>query len=560
MPRRRQLVYRWVVICMGWALAILLLPQLDLRNWLGVLLLVLVSVAAESTSVPLPYGGLTTPNFIPFYVTLFVYGPATACWVAVCASFLIDRVWRKRRTFVFLFNGALYVISLLSTNGAFSLLGGERVTLFVADLPPLAVGAAVYFLVNNTMVYIYYALLRGFSLSSWWEFAKWDALGHLVLAPIAILIVLTYFALGVPVAILFLPLLLGAWYALRVNIEVGVSNRSLAVMYRIDQDISIVVGLEELGRRILDAVRTVAKYEHASLWLKDEEGKKLVFQAGIGCSEHVPEGFSIQVGQGIIGWVAEKGEPVLVPDVHVDRRYVSIEGTEGVESEIVVPLSGADRVLGVLVVESVEKNAFTDEEVAMVATVASRFAIAAENAILHERVERLAITDPLTGTYNRRHLEQGLKYELQRAKRYGRPVSVLVVDIDDLKVFNDTYGHPAGDNVIRTVARAVLISCRETDIVGRYGGDEFAVILPEADAQGAAMVADRILAAFKKEHFQTPDGTKVPINVSIGAASYPSDSDEVDRLFSLADAAMYRSKVAGGGQFASLTVAPRGGA
>jgi len=92
--------------------------------------------------------------------------------------------------------------------------------------------------------------------------------------------------------------------------------------------------------------------------------------------------------------------------------------------------------------------------------------------------------------------------------------------------------------------------------VGRYGGDEFAVILPEADARGAAIVAGRILAALEREPFQASNGAKVPINISIGAASYPSDSDEADRLFSLADAAMYRAKVAGGGQFASLTVGP----
>jgi len=130
------------------------------------------------------------------------------------------------------------------------------------------------------------------------------------------------------------------------------------------------------------------------------------------------------------------------------------------------------------------------------------------------------------------------------------------MDIDNLKLFNDTYGHVTGDNIIRTVAQAVLTSCREIDIVGRYGGDEFAVILPEADARGAAMVAGRILAALEKEPFQASNGTKVPINISIGAASYPSDSDEADRLFSLADAAMYRAKVAGGGQFATLTVGP----
>ena len=143
--------------------------------------------------------------------------------------------------------------------------------------------------------------------------------------------------------------------------------------------------------------------------------------------------------------------------------------------------------------------------------------------------------------------EQELNDELEKAKRHSRLVSVLVIDIDRLKLFNDTYGHPAGYKVIRTVAQAILTSCRKTDIVGRYGGDEFAVILPETDAQGTAIGAERILAALEKEPFQAPDGSKVPISVSIGAASYPSDSDEADQLLSLADAAMYRVKELGEG-------------
>ena len=173
---------------------------------------------------------------------------------------------------------------------------------------------------------------------------------------------------------------------------------------------------------------------------------------------------------------------------------------------------------------------------------------------MHQRVEQLAITDPLTGIYNRRYFERELRSELERARRYGWPVSILVLDIDRFKLFNDTYGHETGDEVIRRVAQAIVTSCRRVDIVGRCGGDEFAVVLPQTDDRSVAIVAKRILSALEKEAFQAPDGTKVPISTSIGAASYPSDIDESDQLFSLADAAMYRAKAAGGGQFASPIV------
>jgi diguanylate cyclase (GGDEF)-like protein len=222
----------------------------------------------------------------------------------------------------------------------------------------------------------------------------------------------------------------------------------------------------------------------------------------------------------------------------------------GLFNLLVVPMTIEGRITG-LVYAANKPGGFTQDDSKLLTIFAGQAAVIIDNARLFEQTRRLAVTDPLTGLWNRRHLEERRATETARARRSRHPLSVLVMDIDDLKLINDTYGHPVGDDAMVMAARVLLTVCREADIVGRYGGDEFAVILPETGAQGTTTLAERILAALENRPFEAPDGTRVPLSVSIGAASYPSQTDDPDQLFSLADEAMYRAKAAGGCQFAS---------
>ncbi len=334
----------------------------------------------------------------------------------------------------------------------------------------------------------------------------------------------------------------------------------LAVINEVGRKAISILDLHEMLEEVARSICSGFNYYNVSLFLVDKERHEAIMEAVTGGFEHIaPGGYRQSLDKGIIGLVIRTGRSWLANDVSQDPYYIKGFLEEPLtKSELCVPIKLGGDVIGALDIQSVHLNAFDETDVMGMETLSGQIAIAIENARLYEETKRLAATDPLTGVWNRRHIQERLGIEVARARRFGHELSVLVMDIDKLKLFNDTYGHPAGDKVIRTVAEAVLTSCREVDVVGRYGGDEFAVILPEAGAQGATMVAGRILAALKRESFAALDGTKVPIRVSIGAASYPSDSDEADRLFSLADAAMYRVKVAGGGQFASLMVGPEG--
>jgi len=164
----------------------------------------------------------------------------------------------------------------------------------------------------------------------------------------------------------------------------------------------------------------------------------------------------------------------------------------------------------------------------------------------HAELERLSVTDELTGLANRRRLTAELERELRRSGRHGRPVSILMLDVDHFKHFNDTYGHPAGDAVLKRLASTVRECVRDVDTVARYGGEEFTVILPETPVAEAARVAERIRASAEQDRF-TPEGESVPLNVtvSIGYAWFPENAGTPDALIEAADQALYRSKESG---------------
>lgn len=166
-----------------------------------------------------------------------------------------------------------------------------------------------------------------------------------------------------------------------------------------------------------------------------------------------------------------------------------------------------------------------------------------ENARLFAEVERLAITDPLTGLFNRHKLNESLVVEVERGLRYERPLAAIMIDLDDLKRINDRLGHPMGDSVLKQVAQGIKSQVRKVDIPTRYGGDEFVVILPEADADEATRVANRIYARIQEIPFEGD----LPISVSIGVAELCSGVETPESFLHEVDRALYESKRAGGG-------------
>jgi diguanylate cyclase (GGDEF)-like protein len=220
-------------------------------------------------------------------------------------------------------------------------------------------------------------------------------------------------------------------------------------------------------------------------------------------------------------------------------------GDPDVGSErLAFPLRIGSSDFGSLVLTS---DTFDAERVETAASLAAQVVVALENARLHRMVERQAMVDSLTGLANRRSLEESLRSELARAARFGDAVCVVFADLDDFKQVNDKYGHAAGDDVLRAFAAALRKTVRESDVAGRWGGEEFALVLPGTDAVGGARFAERARLAIEGSRVAMPNGDECAVTASFGVASFP-ESHELGEILAAADSALYAAKGRGKNQ------------
>jgi diguanylate cyclase (GGDEF)-like protein len=249
-----------------------------------------------------------------------------------------------------------------------------------------------------------------------------------------------------------------------------------------------------------------------------------------------PDGLTISV--------AKSGEAAFIPEtrnhpLYADGAYPDLRSIAS------LPLKFEGEMIGVMNVGYTRAHEFHDEEIRLLSTLANAAAITVNNAAMYERINRLAVTDELTGLANRRRFLEVLRLEMHRARRYERQLTLLMVDLDRLKQINDEYGHAAGDVMLRGVAQCLKSNVRDTDLPARLGGDEFAVLLPETSGEAAITIAERIRAGV--ENFSAEvDGAAVRSTVSIGVISRgPGDLHDLPSFIQSADEALYKSKAAG---------------
>jgi diguanylate cyclase (GGDEF)-like protein len=311
-------------------------------------------------------------------------------------------------------------------------------------------------------------------------------------------------------------------------------------LYEVGRTISASLHLDQLLTTTMKRVAQTTGIESYALFLLDDDQSKLVAKSVGGAVAESLQQMTLAPGDGLAGQVCR----TRVPEMHTGTMPVPWPDVPGpARSVIGVPLIGRDRILGALLLYSMSPSAFSERELAYFTAIGKQLGIALDNATLHRRATELSYHDALTGLFNRRYLEEALETEIRRAARYDLPLSVNMVDIDHFKLYNDAHGHTRGDEVLRIVARRLREQTRNADIVTRYGGEEFVIILPMTTKPHARLVAEKLRSAIASTVIAgSAEGEETGLTISVGVATFPSDSSTATGLLQAADAALYAAK------------------
>jgi diguanylate cyclase (GGDEF)-like protein len=329
--------------------------------------------------------------------------------------------------------------------------------------------------------------------------------------------------------------------------ELDKTIKNLSILYNTGRAMIEINDLKNLLKFILNQAIKTMNAQKGSLMLYDQQTERLEVRVVRGLpDEKIEEAINsgekscatFAVGEGIAGKVFGAKEPIIVNSTQTDKRYTQSEGSN-VESIICLPLVASEEAIGVInITNKIGEEQFTPEDLDLLTALGNLAAVAINNA----RLQELAVTDELTSLYVRRYFNVKLDAEIKRAKRYNSELSLAICDLDHFKLVNDTYGHQMGDIVLKSVAVILKSTVREIDSPTRYGGEEFAIIFPETDIDGASAVCERIRGKIEKMVVQ---GLPRKISISIGLAIFPLHADDSPGLIQAADTALYQAKSQG---------------
>jgi len=335
----------------------------------------------------------------------------------------------------------------------------------------------------------------------------------------------------------------------RATAALGKKMENLSVLYDVSKALNFTNDLKKTLLLIMDKARNAVDAQKGSIMLLSKESQELQVSVVRGIDPLIERKINdgemectrIKIGEGIAGQVAQKGETMVVENATNDKRFKK-SAASNVENIVCLPLIADDDCIGVMNITNKKSGEkFQKEDVDLLTTLAGQAAVTINNANLYH----LAITDGLTQLYINRYFKQKLQDEISRSRRYSHQFSLLMTDIDHFKKFNDTYGHQQGDAVLVTTAKIFKNAVREIDIPCRYGGEEFAIILPETNAEGAHVLAERLRQAIEQYDYPGLKGESLKVTLSLGIATFPEHAEDAHSMVEKADIALYACKGAG---------------
>jgi diguanylate cyclase (GGDEF)-like protein/putative nucleotidyltransferase with HDIG domain len=320
-------------------------------------------------------------------------------------------------------------------------------------------------------------------------------------------------------------------------------TRQLTLLNNVSRHAITTLDPVEMLTRIAAEMELHLPYDHIGIAILDYSAKELVVQAEAG-SRREALGRRIALGEGVVGQVARSGHMVTVTESNSSSPRMVLPGSR---ASIALPVSYAEQFLGVLYVESAEPCKFPDIDVQLLRTLADLFAGALHNAMTFQKAQEQAITDGLTGVKTHRFLMEALSAEWKRSTRANRQFSLVLMDLDRFKFVNDFYGHLEGDIVLQRVGQILEQNCRSSDVVARYGGDEFVVLMPETGVEQARQLASKLRGWVASDPLLRDKN----VTASFGIAGFPVHGSTPQELIQVADSSMYLSKHQGGNSVSS---------
>jgi diguanylate cyclase (GGDEF)-like protein len=330
-----------------------------------------------------------------------------------------------------------------------------------------------------------------------------------------------------------------------ISIESRQTISDLLAFHEIARALTSSQNIESTLAAIMGQMERFFHPEGWALLLTDEHRRDLYYALTDPHYDRQFAGTRLAYGQGLAGSVAERGEMLVMPNVVgqslVEAGFDPRPGLD-VRSAICIPLRSRLRTLGVVQMFNLAPEMFSEHAISRLRVLSDFVAIAIENARAFERVQELTITDECTGLYNLRHFESMLRSEIARSERLGTNFSLIFIDLDHYKLVNDQYGHQIGTQLLAAVSNTIRSQVRSIDLVFRYGGDEFIVLLPGTGAMKASQAAERLMHSFRKTNHAIAPGININIRASFGVSSYPEDGTSSQQLLRSADTRMYKIK------------------
>ena len=325
-------------------------------------------------------------------------------------------------------------------------------------------------------------------------------------------------------------------------------TREYSALWEISVNLGSKIDLTHRLETTVSSVRKIVDYDQCFIFLVESGERRMTVKAARGYDAGVI-GQTFSLTNGLLSLIVKNRHPLVFSQPYSDGSPAKIfpDGCDiriDPHSFLGLPMMIEERMIGVMLFTSDRENAFDLCDRRLLSIMCNHVAISIAEAQAHAQVEKLAVTDGLTGVFNHRRFQERLLEEVIRFGRHPDPFSLLMIDIDYFKRINDTYGHPAGDAVIKMIAKVLVKQVRKLDVVARYGGEEFVIMLLKTDARQAFQMAERIRKAVESSPIRWQGG-KISVTISVGVASQPEDTSRRDELIAFADRALYAAKRTG---------------